>query len=262
MKELFDDVVGQSPLDPRESSRQSSAAPKRRRFYKDVGVAESEGGFTVTLDGKPIRTPSQVIVTIPVRDLAETIAAEWDAQQDIIDPLTMPLTRLANSIVQGVVGRADLVVDDIAKYFGSDLLFYHAEFPEALAAKQGEHWDPVLRWAADDLGAHFILAQGIMPVRQPEQAIANARARLPGDPWRIGALHVVTTITGSALLALALHEAACDADAVWAAAHVDEDWNASQWGIDEEVASRRAARRRDFDAAVKVVTTISKKPVS
>jgi len=258
MKELFDDVVGQSPLDPRESSRQSSATPKRKRFYKDVGVAGGEAGFTVTLDGKPIRTPSQVIVTIPARDLAHSIAAEWDAQVDIIDPLKMPLTRLANSIVQGVIDRADLVADDIAKYFGSDLLFYRAEFPEALAAKQGEHWDPVLRWAADDLGAHFILAQGIMPVRQPEQALANARARLPTDPWRIGALHVLTTITGSALLALALYEQVYDADAVWAAAHVDEDWNASQWGIDEEVAARLAARRRDFDAAVKVARTAGK----
>lgn len=261
MKELFDEVVGQSPLDPRESSRQSSAAPKRKRFYNNVGVAQGQGndggGFTVTLDGKPIRTPSQTIVTIPSREIAEAIAAEWDAQRDIIDPLTMPLTRLANSIVQGVTDRADLVTDDIAKYFGSDLLFYRAEFPEALAQKQGEHWDPVLRWAADDLGAHFILAQGIMPVRQPDQAVANARARLPSDPWKIGALHVITTITGSALLALALHESVFDADAVWAAAHVDEDWNASQWGIDEEVAARHAARRHDFDAAVKVATSAS-----
>ena len=258
MKELFDEVVGQSPLDPRESSRQSSAAPKRKRFYKDVGVADGERGFTVTLDGKPIRTPSQAIVIVPARDLADTIAAEWAAQGENIDPMTMPMTRLANSIVQGVIDRADLVADDIAKYFASDLLFYRADFPEALAAKQGEHWDPVLRWAANNLGAHFILAQGIMPVGQPAQAIANARARLPADPWRIGALHVVTTVTGSALLALALHESVYDADAVWSAAHVDEDWNASQWGIDEEVAARRAARRRDFDAAVKVARTASK----
>lgn len=256
MKELFDEVAGQSLRDPLKTARQSSAPPKRKRFYKDVGVGEGEGGFTVTLDGKPIRTPSQTVVVVPVRTLAETIAAEWDAQQEFIDPLSMPLTRLANSIVQGVVGRELIVAADIAKYFGSDLLFYRAEFPEELIAKQGEHWDPVLRWAADDLGAHFILAQGIMPVSQPEQAIAHARARLPSDAWRVGALHVVTTVTGSALLALALHVAVRNADAVWAAAHVDEDWNAARWGADEEVIARRAARRRDFDAAVKVIEAL------
>lgn len=256
MKELFDEVAGQSRRDPLETARQASAPPKRKRFYKDVGVGSGEGGFTVTLDGKPIRTPSQTIVAVPARALAETIAAEWDAQQEFIDPMTMPLTRLANSIVQGVAGREQLVADDVAKYFGSDLLFYRAEFPDELIAKQGGQWDPVLRWAADDLGAHFILAQGIMPVQQPEQAIAHVRKRLPADAWRIGALHVVTTITGSALLALALHMSACDAEAVWAAAHVDEDWNAARWGADEEVAARRAARRRDFDAAVQVIEAL------
>ncbi len=256
MKELFDEVAGQSRLDPQESARQSSAPPKRKRFYKDVGVAEGDGGFTLTLDGKPIRTPSQTIVVVPARVLADAIAAEWNAQQEFIDPLSMPLTRLANSIVQGVAGREQVVGEDIAKYFGSDLLFYRAEFPDELIAKQGEHWDPVLRWAAEDLGAHFILAQGIMPVSQPEQALAHVRKQLPSDAWRIGALHVVTTVTGSALLALALHMAARDADAVWTAAHVDEDWNAARWGADDEVMARRAARRRDFDAAVKVIEAL------
>lgn len=256
MRELFDEVAGQSRRDPLETARQASAPPKRKRFYKDVGVAEGEGGFTVTLDGKPIRTPSQATVVVPARVLAEVIAAEWNAQQEFIDPLSMPLTRLANSIVQGVAGREQLVADDIAKYFGSDLLFYRAEFPDELITNQGKHWDPVLRWAADDLGAHFILAQGIMPVSQPEQALAHARARLPSDAWRVGALHVLTTVTGSALLALALHMSVRDADAVWAAAHVDEDWNAERWGSDEEVTARRAVRRRDFDAAVAVIDAL------
>lgn len=256
MKELFDDVAGQPRLDPLEVARQSSAPPKRKRFYKEVGAAEGEGGFIVTLDGKPIRTPAQTIVVVPARVVAEVIATEWDAQQEFIDPLSMPLTRLANSIVQGVAGREQIVADDIAKYFGSDLLFYRAEFPDELIAKQAKHWDPVLRWAADDLGAHFILAQGIMPVSQPEQAIAHVRKHLPLDAWRVGALHVMTTVTGSALLALALYMSVRDAEAVWAAAHVDEDWNAERWGADEEVTARRAVRRRDFDAAVQVIEAL------
>ena len=106
---------------------------------------------------------------------------------------------------------------------------------EELIAREGAHWDPVLFWAKDALGAHFILAQGIVHVGQPETAVAAARAALPADPWLLGALHVVTTITGSALLALALHARRLDPAEVWAAAHVDEDFNIEQWGLDDEV---------------------------
>jgi chaperone required for assembly of F1-ATPase len=152
-----------------------------------------------------------------------------------------------------VVDRVVLVRDDIAKYLASDLLFYRAGYPEALVAREAAHWDGVLFWAADQLGAHFILSEGIMHVSQPEGAIAAARDALPQDPWSVAALHVVTTLTGSALLALALHQGVRDADQVWAAAHVDEDWNAEKWGEDEEVAARKAARRVDFEAAVAIL---------
>jgi chaperone required for assembly of F1-ATPase len=149
------------------------------------------------------------------------------------------------------------VREDIAKYFESDLLFYRAGHPEALVAREAAHWDPILFWAADALGAHFILAQGIVPIRQPESAIAAARAALPDDPWSIAALHVITTLTGSALLALALLRGVADADQVWAAAHVDEDWNCEKWGVDDEVAARRAARLVDFKAATRILQALN-----
>jgi chaperone required for assembly of F1-ATPase len=193
-------------------------------------------------------------VVAPSRQIAEAIAAEWNAQGELIDPLTMPLTRLANSVIDAVVDRVEAVTDDIAKYFGSDLLFYRAGHPEALVAREAAHWDPLLFWAADTLGAHFILAEGIMHVRQPDSALAAARAALPSDPWSVAALHVVTTLTGSALLALALMRGVVDQDQVWAAAHVDEDWNSEKWGVDDEVAARRAARLVDFRAAASILT--------
>ena len=257
MRELFDEMAGQSPLDPQEAVRRAMRTPRRKRFYASAGVAEADGGFAVTLDGKPIRTPSGRIVTVPVRDIADRIAAEWEAQREIIDPLSMPLTRFANSVVEAVVDRAELVRDDVAKYLQSDLLFYRAGHPEALVAREAAHWDPVLFWAADEFGAHFILAEGIVHVRQPEQAVEAARAALPSDPWSIAALHVVTTLTGSALLALALVHRVRDPDQVWAAAHVDEDWNTDQWGVDEEVAARRAARLVDFSAAVAILQALN-----
>ena len=258
MRELFDEVAGQSPLDPQEAARRGARTPRRKRFYAKADVIAADGGFAITLDGKPIRTPSGRIITAPSREIAEAIAGEWDAQQEMIDPLTMPMTRFANSVVEAVVDRAAAVADDIAKYFNSDLLFYRAGHPEGLVAREAKHWDPVLFWAADELGAHFILAEGIVHVRQPDQAVAAARAALPDDPWSIAATHVVTTLTGSALLALALSHGLLDADQVWAAAHVDEDWNAEQWGADEEAAERRAARSVDFRAAARILEVMGR----
>jgi len=256
MRELFEEAAGQTPPDPQGAIRQAARPPQRKRFYKDAGVTDVEGGFVITLDGKPIRTPSGRQVVVPSRALAGAVAAEWSAQGETIDPVTMPLTRIANSVVEGVVDRVELVSDDLAKYLESDLLFYRAGHPEGLVAREAAHWDPVLFWAAEALGAHFILSEGVMHVKQPDEAVEAARAVLPGDAWSVAALHVVTTLTGSALLALALAHGARDAGQVWAAAHVDEDWNADQWGVDEEAASRRATRLRDFEAAVAVLAAI------
>jgi chaperone required for assembly of F1-ATPase len=256
MRELFDEVAGQSPLDPQESARATLRAPQRKRFYKEAGVADAEGGFAITLDGKPIRSPSGRIVTVPNRGLAEAIAAEWQSQNETLDPLTMPLTRFANSVVEGVIDRVDMVRDDMAKYLHTDLLFYRAGHPQALVEREAQHWDPVLDWARDALGAHFIMAEGVMHVSQPDAAVAAARAALPSDPWTVAAAHVVTTLTGSALLALALVHRIRDPDQVWAAAHVDEDWNAEQWGGDDEALARRAAKQVDFRAAAQILSAL------
>jgi chaperone required for assembly of F1-ATPase len=259
MRELFDEVFGQSPLDPEEAVRQSTRGPQRKRFYTTAGVASVADGFAITLDGKPVLTPSRRPLVAPTAGIAEAIAMEWAAQQDIINPMTMPLTRLANSVVDAVADRVDAVANDAARYFETDLLFYRAGHPEALVQREARHWDPVLFWAADTLKAHFILAEGIVHVRQPDQAVAAARAALPSEPWSIAAFHVVTTLTGSALLALALLRGVLDEDQVWSAAHVDEDWNSEQWGVDGEVAARRAGRLVDFKAAAWVLKALGRR---
>jgi chaperone required for assembly of F1-ATPase len=256
MRELFEDGFGPSPIDPEEAVRQSTRGPRRKRFYTTAGITSAPDGFGIVLDDKPIRTPSGRPLLAPTREIAEAIAAEWAAQTDIINPMTMPLTRLANSVIEAVADRVEAVVDDVAKYFESDLLFYRAGHPDSLVEREARHWDPVVFWAAETLGAHFILAEGIMHVRQPDQAVAAARSALPVEPWRIAALHVVTTLTGSALLALALLRGRLEEDQVWSAAHVDEDWNSEQWGADEEVTARRAARLIDFKAAAWVLKVL------
>jgi chaperone required for assembly of F1-ATPase len=257
MRELFDEVYGQAGLDPEEAVRNSTRGPQRTRFYARAGFSATPDGFAITLDDKTVRTPSRKPLVAPSAELAAAIAAEWDAQRDIINPMTMPLTRLANSVIDAVGDNVVAVVEDIAKYFGTDLLFYRAGHPQELVAREAAAWDPVLFWAADSLGAHFILAEGIIHIRQPDAAIAAMRAVLPGDPWSVAAMHLVTTLTGSALLAVALLRGYLDADQVWAAAHVDEDWNIERWGVDEEVAHRRAGKLVDFRAAASVLKALA-----
>jgi chaperone required for assembly of F1-ATPase len=252
MRDIFESIASDPPLDPTESARRNMRA-LRRRFYSAASVVEDASGFEVALDGRPIRTPARHPLAFPDRALAEAAAAEWDAQGEFIEPGRMPLTRLANTIIDGVATAPDAVAAEVEKYLGSDLLFYRAAGPERLVARQKQHWDPVLEWARTALGARFLTGTGVMPLLQPEQALAAARAAIPREPWRLGAVHAVTTLTGSALLALALAHGAIGCEAAWAAAHVDEDWNMELWGEDALALQRRAFRFAEMQAAARVL---------
>jgi chaperone required for assembly of F1-ATPase len=236
----------------------SRAANLPKRFYKDVTIKEEEGGAaSLLLDGKPVRTPGKAHLALPTRALAEGVAEEWRAQQERIDPSTMPLTKLANSAIDGVRGHEQAVIDDILKYAGSDLLCYRAEGPKALVASQTKHWDPVLAWANSTLNAPFNLAEAVVHVVQPKASLGGVRRALEGlDTFRLAAMHVMATLTGSALLALAVLRGRLTPEQAWQAAHVDEDFQISQWGEDAEAAHRRAHRRRDFDAAARLLETL------
>jgi len=257
MREIFTEIFENQPLDPTEAARRAVRPRLRKRFYKRAEVgARTREGFPVRLDGKPVATPARRALTAPSRELAEAIAAEWDAQEPEIDPARMPLTRLANAVIDAVADKPAEVAAEIAQYLGSDLVFYRAATPEGLIERQAQHWDPLLAWARDQLGARFVLAQGVVHVRQPEEAIAAARADLPSDPWRLGALSAIASLTGSALIALALAAGALDAEAAWVAAHVDEDWQMAQWGRDELALARRAFREAEMRAATTVLALV------
>jgi len=250
MRDLFDEVFRNEPLDPEASARRGMRGQRRKRFYENVTVGHDGA---ILIDGKEVRTPARRPLAAPTDALAKAIAEEWNAQRDVIDPAAMPLTRLANAVIDAVVDQPDAVAQAIADYLGSDLVFYRADAPVELIARQAQMWDPLLAFARDDLGARFMLAQGVVHVAQPREAMAAARNAIPREPWRLGAVSVITTLTGSALIALALAQGRLSADAAWAAAHVDEDWTMAIWGRDEEALARRAARRAEFDAAVKVL---------
>jgi chaperone required for assembly of F1-ATPase len=250
MRELFDNTP---PDDPIEATRRSARTALRRRFYDKATTVAVADGHAVRLDGKPVRTPARRELAAPTLALAEAIAAEWQAQQGVIDPAKMPLTRLANAIIDGVADAPQPVADEIAKYLASDLVFYRAGSPPGLVERQARQWDPILDWARQVLSAEFKLGEGVVYVAQPEAALAAARAAIPDEPWRLGAVHAITTLTGSALIALAMARGALSADTAWQAAHVDEDWNIAQWGRDEMAMARRDFRFAEFQAAATVL---------
>jgi chaperone required for assembly of F1-ATPase len=253
MRDILEDIFIHQPLDPMESARQNSRPTLRKRFYTSVSVEGDKGAYAIALDGKAVRTPARNRLAAPTQPLADAIADEWRAQQDVIDPAVMPLTRLANTIIDAVVGARAEVGAEVTKYLGTDLVCYRADQPDGLVARQSAAWDPVVAWARDALGARFVLTTGIAHVAQPAEAIAAVARTIPNDPWRLGAVSVVTTLTGSALLALALSAGALDGQTVWTAAHVDEDWNASFWGHDELALQRRAFREAEMNAAATVL---------
>jgi chaperone required for assembly of F1-ATPase len=257
MRDLLEDIVSHHPLDPTEAARRALRPQRRRRFYRDAETVVLGGESRVLLDGCPVRTPGRRLLAAPSPALAEAIVAEWQAQREVIDPVTLPLTRLANTIIDGVADRPAAVSREIESYLGTDLLLYRAEGPDGLRARQAEAWDPVLDWARDALGARFVLATGLVHVAQPVQAVAAAAAVIPGDPWRLGAIHAATTLTGSALIALALAQGALSLEAAWAAAHVDEDWNMALWGADALAMERRAFRFSEMQAAMLVLQSCS-----
>jgi len=260
MRDISNDLGdGLDGKDPVHRAQVHSKRQLPARFYEKAGVAEEADGFTVQLDGRPIRSPAKNLLTLPTRPLAELIAAEWDAQSAHIDPMTMPVIRLINTAIDGIVHDPQAVKEDILRFAGTDLLCYRADSPETLVRRQSEAWDPIVEWAHAALGARFVLSEGVVHVEQPREAIAALSAHLipHTDPIALACLHSFTTLTGSALLALAIANGEIDAETAWKAAHIDEDWNAGQWGEDAEASARRAHRWSDMQAADRAFKALS-----
>jgi chaperone required for assembly of F1-ATPase len=235
------------------------------RFYRVVTVEAVSGvptgagkpDYQVLLDGRAVRTPRKAALQLPTPTLAEAIADEWRAQVERIDPSTMPLTKLVNTVIDGVTGHEAEVVADILKYAGSDLVCYRAEEPRELVERQAAAWDPILVWVHKALGAKLIAGSGILPIEQPHVALASIGETLKDvDAFRLAALHVMTTLMGSAVLALAHAHGTVTAERAWMLAHVDEDFQIGQWGDDAEAKVRRARRWAEMQAASRLLALI------
>jgi chaperone required for assembly of F1-ATPase len=221
-----------------------------KRLYKHAAAVPVEGGYGITLDNKPLRTPAKRPLVVPMAALAEAIAAEWQAQGDTVDPLSMPQMRLTSIAIDLVMPRREAVLAELGKYADTDLVCYRAEHPPELIARQQAIWQPLVDWATLRYDAPLAVTAGIVPVTQPPETLrAFATALAAYDSLRLTAVHAATAACGSLVIGLALIEERLDAEAAFAAAQLDESFQIENWGEDAEQAARRANLREDIAAA-------------
>lgn len=230
-----------------------------KRFWKQTGVAKTEAGWTVTLDGRPLRTPAKAPFAVPTRAYAEACAAEWEAQTEAVKPETMPLTRSANAAIDKVAQQFDEVAALLAAYGETDLLCYRAEGPERLAGRQAEAWDPLLDWAAATLGARLVPTAGIVHRPQDRAALDRLGAAVRAfDPYALAAFHDLVALSGSLVIGFAAARGLAAPEELWTVSRIDEDWQAEQWGLDEEAAEQAAHKREAFLKAAHIFSLLGR----
>ncbi|MCA1337443.1 ATP12 family chaperone protein [Pseudooceanicola marinus] len=223
---------------------------KPRRFWTEAAALPVTGGYTVQLDKRPVKTPAKAALVVPTEALAQALAAEWDAQEEVVDPATMPMTRTANSAIDKVAVQRAEVAEMLAAYGDSDLLCYRADSPAELVDRQAAHWDPMLDWAEAELGARLSPRTGIIHAPQDPAALEVLRERVHTlDPFELAAFHDLVALTGSLVLGFAAFLTTRSADEIWEVSRLDERWQESQWGTDEEARQIEALKRASFDDA-------------
>jgi chaperone required for assembly of F1-ATPase len=221
-----------------------------KRFWRDVAVEQDADGWTIKLDGRPVKTPARAALAVPTQTLADAIAGEWRSVEGKIDPRAMPLTGLANAAIDRIAPDRQAFADNLARYAEADLACYRAEGPRALVERQEQQWDKLLGWARRRYDVDFVTTSGLMHVAQPAATIerlSHAVAAL--DPFRLAGLSPLVTVGGSLVGALALLEKALAPEEAWDAVSIDERWQLEQWGADADAEVALDNRRRDFLSA-------------
>jgi chaperone required for assembly of F1-ATPase len=261
MREILTDLEVESFVsepDPVKRAQLTMRTPLPKRFYKEASVADAGGQFVIHLDGKPVKTPARSLLSFPTAMAAQLVADEFSAQDTHINPTLMPATRLANTAIDGIATEIEAVQEDMIRFASNDLICYRAEAPDALVARQADVWDRYIDWVRSRYGARLYLGEGVFHIAQPREAIAliGAAIKQISDSFQLASVHTMTTLTGSAILALAVHEGEVTAEEAWKAAHLDEDWTDEHWGEDAEAAARRAARWQDMKAAAGMLAAV------
>ncbi|MFT6945335.1 MAG: chaperone required for assembly of F1-ATPase [Yoonia sp.] len=220
---------------------------KPKRFWKTATATPIESGFTVLLDARPVRTPAKATLKVPTLAMAEAIAAEWDAQKVVLDPMSMPITRGANAAIDKVRTQRHEVTELLAEYGDSDLLCYRAAGPEPLIQRQAAGWDPILDWAATALDARLAVGEGVMHMPQSQKALQNLYKEVAAfDDFALAAAHDLISISGSLVLALAVTKGALAAEDAWHLSRIDEHWQTEQWGEDDLATASEMAKQSAF----------------
>ena len=227
-----------------------TSPPVLKRFYRHASARPAEGGHTVHLDERQLKTPARALFIVPTAELAEAAAAEWNAQGEKLDLAAMTLTALANAAIDRIAPDREAFARRLAAYGRNDLLCYRAASPAELAARLAKGWQPVLDWLAETHGARLTLAEGVVHVDQPPEALAALeRAVLALDPFRLGALHVLTTGMASLGLGLAVAGGLLTAAEAFDLSRLDEEYQAERWGRDSEAEARTARIRAEAESA-------------
>jgi len=221
-----------------------------RRFYDKVDVAAGEEGWSVRLDGRPVKTPAKRPLVLPSEAMARGVAEEWAAQAEEVRPETMPLGRLATSAIDLMPERRGDVIEEVMAIARADMLCYRALSPAELARRQRARWQPWLAWAEEALAAAFTTTDSLAPVEQPPGTLNRLRQAVAalGD-WRLLGVHAATRLTGSALLALAIERGRLGADEAVDLALLEERYEIELWGLEEEQAERHRILEQDLAAA-------------
>ena len=261
MRDILTDMekaLADGQADPMGSAQRSMRPKLTKRFYDDVTISEAENGYVVHLDGRTVKTPGKVVLAFATQDAAKLVADEFSVQIEVLDPMLMPCYRLANTALDGVAMDMQAVIEDVLRFCGSDLLCYRADSPDDLVNRQRAAWDGPLDWVEGLLGAQFKLAEGVMHVAQPRETISAYGAEIKSidDPMVMAAFHSMMTLTGSAILSLAVFKEHLNAADAWNAAHVDEDHVIEQWGEDQEAKERRAYRWAEMNAADRMLKAL------
>lgn len=220
---------------------------KQKRFWKDVSLGQTDDGFSVLLDGRQVKTPAKAVLAIPTSGMANAVAAEWDAQQDTVNPFTMPFTRSANAAIDKVRHQHGEVADMLAAYGDSDLLCYRAENPEELVQRQAEQWDPALEWAKTELTAELLVHTGVIHQPQPRESLQRLSARVHNlTAFELAAFHDLVSLSGSLILGFAATRNWQDIETLWEISRLDELWQEEQWGPDDEAQEQAEVKRQAF----------------
>jgi len=232
-----------------------------KRFWTMATAMPCDGGHTVHLDARPVRTPAKAPLVVPTPEMAQAIAGEWQAQEGLVRPATMPFTRMANSAIDKVTPLRPGVVAEVAGYGATDLLCYRAAGPVALVARQAADWDHLLDWAESALQAPLVVTAGVIPVAQPAPSLARLTTRVDAmSAFSLVALHDLTAISGSLVLGLAVAAGRLTAGQAFDLSRIDETWQAEEWGQDDEAAEVQSLRRQAMDEAGRFLALCGQAP--